>query len=351
MRPPALAALVLTGCLAPNPAFDEAAGDGAGSGSGGATTTTTATTTTGATDMSSATGTTEGGGSASASTGDASTGQPPSGPTLCGAPFDPAAIQPGAAVAGLNSDSFDLDMWLSADGLTIYFSSGRETAPGDSYRATRTARDQPFGAVLNNVDIALSTADAELKIALTDDALRCAISTVTQSSVIVTAARDSPGASFGARTLLPLTHPQATGFVDPHLSPGGDRLYAATLQPGDQTLAAFHLPGDGAATPLDPDPFAAINALSGSVFDPSLSADERVLIFGHRPEGQDDTDLWYATRDDLAAPFGDPAPLVALNTDGDDNSPHVSADGCEIFFARDPSLAYAFDIYRAAVVP
>ena len=350
MRPPALAALALSGCLLANPAFD---GDGAtGTTHATGTTSTTAaptTTAAGSTDMSAATGTTEAA-SAGESTG-GTTGAPPTGPTLCGAPFDPAAIQPGVALDPLNSPSYDLDMWLSTDGLTLYFSSGREDPGGDSYRAIRPARDQPFGAPINSADIGLSTADGDLKVALTEDGLFAAISIFNPDARIVFATRDSPNASFGPRTLLPLTDPNATDFVDPHLSLIGDRLYAATLLGDDQTLVGWRLPDPATALPLDPDPFAAINALPGSASDPSLSSDERVLLFGHRPDGQDNVDLWYATRDDRDAAFGAPAPLAVLNTDGDDASPHISADGCEIFFSRDPSKSYVYDLYRAAVAP
>lgn len=349
MRPSALASLALSGCLYPNPAFDGGAGAGAGAGSGD---TSTAPTTGASTDMSPGTATTTSGAATDSAATAASTGQPPPvGPTLCGAPFDPAAIQPGAAVVELSSPSYDLDMWLSADGLTIYFSSGREDADGDSYRATRPTRDQPFAPPINNVDLALNTDDGELKLALTDDGLRAALSTATTDSKIVTVERDDPGASFGPRTQLPLTHPLAFGFVDPHLSSGGDRLYASALLQNRQTLIVFGLPGDGTAPPLDPDPFVACNDLPGKLFDPSLSSDELVLLFGYRPDGPGDADIWYATRDALDAAFTAPAPLAALNTADDDMSPHVSADGCEIFFARSPAGAYTHDILRAAVAP
>lgn len=347
MRLFAIGALTLSGCLVLNPGFDPAASEGAtGDGTGGAT----GAVTTGTSDMSSTTGTSDASGSASASTGDATTGAPPVGPVLCGAPFDPAAIQPASEVAELNSDGLDRDMWLSADGLTIYFSSNRG-GPDESFRATRPAVGQPFGAVVKNDDIGLSAGSGELKIALSGDGLSAALSVGDPDFVIVAAGRAGLDQPFGARTPIALQYPGATGYFDPHLSPDGGRLYAAPTLSDDQTIAGWHLSGGGAPVAMDPDPFAAVNALPGTVADPSLSADELLLIFNHQPEGQDHADLWYATRDALDAAFSDPAPLDVLNTGAQDGSPHISADGCEIFISRDPNLDYEYDIYRAAVIP
>lgn len=49
-------------------------------------------------------------------------------------------------------------------------------------------------------------------------------------------------------------------------------------------------------------------------------------------------------------PFGAPQELPAVNSDLHDMSPHISRDGCELFFIRgteqDP---YDWDIYRSEI--
>lgn len=361
-----LAALLVAGCLLPNPAYDRAAGESASDGATGPPTTDAVDPTAGSS-LSGPAGTsdvlTDGvtGTTTIASDPDATTtassdpdattdAPPPPGPILCGAPFDLARLQPAVPVSELNSGSYELDMWLTADGLTIYFSSGRDSPPGDTYRATRPAVGLPFGPVTSNTDLNLNTGDGEFKLALTADGLRAALSVAGAEARIYAADRPAAFAPFGPRTLIPLQFPGATGFVDPHLTGDGARLYAAALVGGTQDLAGWHL---RAADPvaLDPDPFAEINALPARVADPSLSSDELLVVFLYHPDGQPDADLWYATRDAPDGVFTAAAPFAPLNTGDDDVSPHLSADGCEIFFARGPTTEYVLDIHRAAIAP
>jgi Tol biopolymer transport system component len=76
-------------------------------------------------------------------------------------------------LAEVNTDVDDTGAWLSADGLTLFFSSNRAGGQGrlDIWRATRTGIDQPFGPAedvpgLNSpsdeLDISLSSDEREL---------------------------------------------------------------------------------------------------------------------------------------------------------------------------------------------
>jgi hypothetical protein len=99
----------------------------------------------------------------------------------------------------------------------------------------------------------------------------------------------------------------------------------------------------GAATAL------AINSTTADG-DPFLSADGLRLVFASSRIGPDQhgLDLFETTRPARTAEFAMPVELHELNSDNDDSSPTLSADGLEIFFAsRRPSVTSPADIYTA----
>lgn len=125
---------------------------------------------------------------------------------------------------------------------------------------------------------------------------------------------------------------------DPHVSPDGLRLYYATGNPQTIVIAERNglLANFGASSALP-----NINGSTGDA-DPTLTADERVMIFtSNRTGSLGLTDLWYATRAERDQPFGAPQNLTLLNTTEDDGDAHLSNDGCRVYWAsrRDPSTS------------
>jgi hypothetical protein len=103
------------------------------------------------------------------------------------------------------------------------------------------------------------------------------------------------------------------------------------------------------SVPWGPATALAINSASADG-DPFLSADGLRLVFSSSRIGPDQhgLDLFETTRTSRDAPFATPVELHELDTDGDDFSPTLSADGLEIFFAsRRPTTASQADIYSA----
>jgi hypothetical protein len=78
-----------------------------------------------------------------------------------------------------------------------------------------------------------------------------------------------------------------------------------------------------------------------SVADPTVSADELVIVFSNA------SDMFYATRTTASDPFGAPVPLAQLNTAVIENDPELSSEGCELYF-RSPRVSIS-DIYVATV--
>jgi len=109
-----------------------------------------------------------------------------------------------------------------------------------------------------------------------------------------------------------------------------------------------------ATRPATDQPFGAASSLAinsqTADGDPFLSADGLRLVFASSRIGPDQhgLDVFETTRPSRTAAFALPVELHELNSDGDDFSPTLSADGLEIFFAsRRPTTASPADIYTA----
>jgi hypothetical protein len=85
---------------------------------------------------------------------------------------------------------------------------------------------------------------------------------------------------------------------------------------------------------LVPNTLDAVNAI-GTATNPDLIAGGRVLVFGGRPTGQTDLDLYVAARASTSEDFSSPTPIPGVNvTDVDDADPWLSADGRRLWFSR-----------------
>ena len=59
--------------------------------------------------------------------------------------------------------------------------------------------------------------------------------------------------------------------------------------------------------------------------------------------------VWYATRATANDAFGTPRLVPDINTDADEGDPHLSADGCRIYFGRNvDAMNYNWDIFVAS---
>ena len=90
----------------------------------------------------------------------------------------------------------------------------------------------------------------------------------------------------------------------------------------------------------------AITSESG---DPSLSSDERVLVYA-TGERSGDNDLYFTVRESPAAAFGPPVQVPNVNLpDVDDSESELSPDGCELYFASTRDGRY--QLYVSEVEP
>jgi hypothetical protein len=73
--------------------------------------------------------------------------------------------------------------------------------------------------------------------------------------------------------------------------------------------------------------------------NPTLTANLLELYFSSkdRPGGKGKLDVWVAKRKSVTDSFGTPSPVSSVSTDGNDNSPAISADGSTLWVGYQPA--------------
>jgi hypothetical protein len=244
------------------------------------------------------------------------------------------AFDQGTAIATTSSTSYERDPFVSADELTLWFSSGGANSQGDVFVAVRSSIGDPFGSPVR--DDAFSTSGgAESKMSMTS-ARTFAVFASNMSggsggTDIWERSRPNANAAWGQ---IGRTHVMgletSSSELDPFVSPDGLHIYWAPLSPSPQ-----HLVLDELDTP------------SGES-DPMVFASDRIIVFSSRRASMHASgNLWYATRQSTSDPFGAPVELAGVNTDFDDADAHVSPDGCRIYFARNVGGGVDWELFSA----
>ena len=322
--------------------------------SGGASGTTTETTgTTGTTGTSGTTGIT---GTTEASTTDGSTtdGSTSAGSEVCD--LSPGAWSVGEAfpVGELNTEYTEADPVLLSDGVTLLFSSNRPGGLGifDTYHAARAGFGAPFGPAVNSeAAYGWNHSSDEGKAELTNDRLEVVFgSSYSGQYELWRGLRGSVNEPFTLFSLLQqlVGHPEPD--LDPHLSHDGLRVYFARKNGGQFDLAVAERGQPGVDFGV-PTMLGGVNT-GVSEANPTLSDDQRLMIFARAVGGDAGIDLFFAHRANADAVFDPPQPLAALNTKFDDAEPYlVELNGqCELFFVSDRGLGTDWDLYRAPII-
>ena len=245
-------------------------------------------------------------------------------------------------IVELDTGGGEGDPFIASDNRTLFFSTG---SPRDFYRAERPSRDAPFGAATPVAE--LNTTADESRLGMTDDLLLVVIASTRTGGAglfdLYQAERASPGDSFGplSATLFTAIN-DAVAQHDPYLSSDGLRLYYAPQDGGVQTLHVASRTGRdrgfGPATPL-----AGLAPVIQA--DPTLSPDERVVVYGATTMTGGAVHLYVATRGNSTGPFSNPTQLDALLTASNERDPSLTRDGCELFYD------VAGDLYVVAINP
>jgi Tol biopolymer transport system component len=255
-----------------------------------------------------------------------------------------------ALITSLMNPTVDRDPFLSADELTIYFSSDRLT-PGseDIFAATRASLSMPFGTPVGRSDI--SSGDSDSRFTTSSSGLIGVVASNRANgegdSDLWLAIRANQQDLFSMISQSTLGDVNESGAeLDPELSADGLHLYLAQNSPGNrQRIVVADRPTLNAEFE-SPEDVEGVNSDMGDA-DPSLSPDELVIVFASLRGGNGD--IYYASRDRSTDEFRTPNPVLGVNTSFDDGDPTLSADGCRLYFAS--VRTGNWEIYVASMAP
>ena len=249
---------------------------------------------------------------------------------------DTIQIGDAVSITEVNSPGFDRDPWLPADELTLYVSSARTgtSGGGDVWMATRGAIGETFS---DPVEASAFTSTAnETKLSISADGKVAVVGsdrpTPTGGSGVDVweSIRASTNDAWPAMNRTNVGAVNTTGSDhDPTISADGQHLYLAPDSPSPQHIAIATRTANGtfgAAVPL-----TALDSGTGDA-DPSPTPDERIILFASNRSGSGD--VYYATRVSATGAFGTPRMVPTVNTSMPEGDPHLSTDGCRIYFAR-----------------
>jgi WD40 repeat protein len=249
----------------------------------------------------------------------------------------PTFVAP-APLAALNTALSENDAFVTTDELTLFFA--RE---GDIYVSTRLVKTDDFAIAA--IDPLLSSPELDSKLSLTADGLTVYLNTNRPSggdTDVLRGTRTVLGGAFAfSKTFLGTVDTSANQW-DPEISADELRLYLAPDDTGLQHVAVAERAtvADDFGAPVTIPELASTTTDN----DPTISADERVIVFASNRNGRG---LWYATRAERTQAFSAPQELVDINSTQSDDGPHLTADGCHLYFSS--SRNGSDDLYVAAL--
>jgi hypothetical protein len=267
----------------------------------------------------------------------------------------------------VNTSSSDQGPNISADGLELYFCSGR---PGgfsnrDLWVATRPTASDPWGEPVN-LGPRVNSSAAEWAPSISTDGLELFFFSGAGrggygSYDLWVTTRATKEDDWGTPVNLGSTVNSSTGEVGSAISADGLSLYFSSNRPGGSgdydlwvtTRATISNPW-GSPFNLGP----TVNS-SASEIVPRISPDGRTLFFSDydtgpfRPGGYGASDIWVTTRATVSDPWSTPVNLgPTVNSSALEGHPAISADGFTIFFMSNrPGGLGGHDLWQAPVLP
>jgi hypothetical protein len=272
---------------------------------------------------------------------------------LDGAPSDATPLQPfgpPVRIAELSAaGSDDDDPTMTDDLLEIYFNSNRlgGLGDGDIWRATRAAPSAPWGAPINVAE--LNTVANESSPKLSGDGLTVYFTSQRDSPSldVWAAARQSRDVAWGT----PVRVGELSGPGEessPAVSPDGLHavLSSAGFGNGPASLDFYETARPSAAVPWEAPALIATLSTPEPEGEIWFDAGGRTVVFAsERALGLGAADLWTATRPGWKADFASIVNLAELNTSASDNDAWFSPDQRTIVFASTRGGDY--DLYQA----
>jgi len=254
-------------------------------------------------------------------------------------------------ISELNTPTSEMSPDISADGLTLYYSTSLEGGLGDRdiWFATRSITDIVFGDPVNLVEI--NSEGGERGPSISPDGLTIYFTTDKTGGAgngdIWVATRSVVTEPFGEPVNVVELNTTSTDGA-PFVTADGLTIFFTSDRPGTVgQLDTWVATRSEVSEPFgEVTNIAELNTTSHDS-GPVLTQDGLTIVFSStRPGGAGEYDLWIATRTDTESAFGEPQNLEALNTAYTDDSPGLSPDGRGIYFCSDrPGGEGELDLY------
>jgi Tol biopolymer transport system component len=266
----------------------------------------------------------------------------------------------------INSSSVEVDPSISADGLELFFESRRPSGhgPADIYVSRRASKDDPWGPCMN-IGAPVNTEYWDQCPSISADGLSLYFSSDRPGGYgiddlwVTTRASVSdpwvPPVNLGATV-----NTSADEWM-PSISADGLVLFFMSSRAGgfggnDLWFTSRATKNDPWGSPVNLG--ATINSSLHEAF-PDISADSRMLFFSDhmlgpwRPGGYGGQDIWITTRTTTNDPWGKPMNLgPVINSSDYDTSPNISADGSTLYFCSNrPGGIGTYDLWQAPIIP
>jgi Tol biopolymer transport system component len=232
----------------------------------------------------------------------------------------------------VNSPQADRNPFISADGLSLFFSSTRAEGFGnwDLYVATRLTVDSPWSDPVNLGDTINTVGGADYAPSISSDSLTLYYNLY---GMIFMSTRPSLNEPFGTPAHL------STDDFGVALSRDGLAMYFATDRPGSYGYADIYVSyRDSLDSPWQ-EPINVGPGVNGKSYEwaPSLSLDGLELYFSSgRASDMQGSNLWVSTRDSIEGLW---SPAVSLgdtvNSNEADYHPAISGDGLILIFGSE----------------
>jgi hypothetical protein len=248
----------------------------------------------------------------------------------------PAAAQTGfwsapVPLTEVNTATNDYYPFLSADGVTLRWSSARQDLPGspgawDIYQAVRPDRFSPFGPVTREPG-GINTPSNDLGVHVMPSEMQAFHTIVVGNSDIWETTRTGPAGPWGTPVLVA---PLAGTGTDYGVTVTADGLYLmfSSGRSGAQDLYESFFVSGMWTPPVLVTPLST----TGGEYGPCLAPDGLTVWYSTAPSGSADQNVMVSRRKLTTDPWGPPVPVPELNSTFYEREPHVSDDGREVFF-------------------
>lgn len=256
-------------------------------------------------------------------------------------PFGPATEVPG-----LSSGGIDEDPSLTGDMLELIFNSDR-TGGGDIYRSTRQSVTDPWGAP--QLVTELSTASLENTPEISLDGLTIWFSSDRNSAgnqQIWVATRPTRNDPWSPPQLAAGGVNTAANDVAAFVLPDELVMYLVNNAVAADSNDIYMATRTSTTAPWSAQMHVVELSAPGFDSDPWVSADGTVIYWSSVRTGQ--PELWRANRAAQGAtPFEQLEPVTELNTSLMEDDPWLSPDGHTIYFSRGVDFATQMSIFMA----